>query len=92
MLATAATVIASQALITGAFSRHQAGDPARLPAAHAIEHTSVRDTRARSTCPSVNWALFVAIVLAVVVFGSSSTLAAAYGIAVTHRHADHDDR
>ena len=89
VLATAATVIASQALITGAFSRHQAGDPARLPAAPAASSTPACATPARSTCPFVNWGLFVAIVLAVVMFRSSSNLASAYGIAVTHRHADH---
>ncbi|MBP6407057.1 MAG: KUP/HAK/KT family potassium transporter, partial [Ramlibacter sp.] len=47
-----------------------------------IEHTSVRDT-GQIYIPFVNWGLFVAIVLAVVMFRSSSNLAAAYGIAVT---------
>jgi KUP system potassium uptake protein len=47
-----------------------------------VQHTSVRDT-GQIYIPAVNWGLFVAIVLAVVMFRSSSNLAAAYGIAVT---------
>ncbi|HSV46871.1 MAG TPA: potassium transporter Kup [Ramlibacter sp.] len=82
VLATAATVIASQALITGAFSvTKQVIQLGYLPRLD-IQHTSVRDT-GQIYIPSVNWGLFVAIVLAVVMFRSSSNLAAAYGIAVT---------
>jgi KUP system potassium uptake protein len=82
VLATAATVIASQALITGAFSvTKQAIQLGYLPRLN-IQHTSVRDT-GQIYIPFVNWGLFVAIVLAVVMFRSSSALAAAYGIAVT---------
>ena len=81
-LATLATVIASQALITGAFSvTKQAIQMGYLPRLN-IQHTSVRDT-GQIYIPVVNWGLFVAIVLAVVLFRSSSNLAAAYGIAVT---------
>jgi KUP system potassium uptake protein len=81
-LATAATVIASQALITAAFSvTKQAIQMGLLPRMH-IKHTSVRDT-GQIYVPFVNWGLYVLIVLAVVLFGSSSKLAAAYGIAVT---------
>ncbi|NDP62124.1 potassium transporter Kup [Polaromonas sp.] len=81
VLATLATVIASQALITGAFSvTKQAIQMGYLPRLR-IEHTSVRDT-GQIYMPFVNWALFVTIVLAVVMFRSSSNLAAAYGIAV----------
>ncbi|MDM0001518.1 potassium transporter Kup [Variovorax sp. J22P240] len=81
-LATAATVIASQALITGAFSvTRQVIQLGYLPRLN-IEHTSVR-TAGQIYMPFVNWGLFVAIVLAVVMFRSSSNLAAAYGIAVT---------
>jgi len=81
-LATAATVIASQALITGAFSvTKQAIQLGYLPRLN-VQHTSVRDT-GQIYIPFVNWGLFVAIVLAVVMFRSSSALAAAYGIAVT---------
>jgi KUP system potassium uptake protein len=79
-LATMATVIASQALITGAFSvTKQVIQLGYLPRLH-IQHTSVRDT-GQIYIPFVNWGLFVAIVLAVVMFRSSSNLAAAYGIA-----------
>jgi KUP system potassium uptake protein len=81
-LATAATVIASQALISAAFSvTKQAIQMGLLPRLH-IKHTSVRDT-GQIYVPFVNWALFVLIVLAVVLFGSSTRLASAYGIAVT---------
>jgi KUP system potassium uptake protein len=82
VLATAATVIASQALITGAFSvTKQAIQLGYLPRLN-VQHTSVRET-GQIYIPIVNWGLFVAIVLAVVMFRSSSALAAAYGIAVT---------
>jgi KUP system potassium uptake protein len=81
-LATAATVIASQALITGAFSvTKQVIQLGYLPRLQ-IRHTSVRDT-GQIYIPAVNWGLFVGVVLAVVLFRSSSNLAAAYGIAVT---------
>ena len=80
-LATLATVIASQALITGAFSvTKQAIQMGYLPRLRIL-HTSVRDT-GQIYLPFVNWGLFVTIVLAVVMFRSSSNLAAAYGIAV----------
>nr|WP_207794001.1 potassium transporter Kup [Ramlibacter algicola] len=82
VLATVATVIASQALITGAFSvTKQAMQLGYLPRLN-VEHTSVRET-GQIYIPFVNWGLFIAIVLAVVLFRSSSNLAAAYGIAVT---------
>ena len=82
LLATAATVIASQALITGAFSvTKQVIQLGYLPRLN-VQHTSVRDT-GQIYIGFVNWGLFVAIVLAVVMFRSSSNLAAAYGIAVT---------
>jgi KUP system potassium uptake protein len=82
LLATLATVIASQAMITGAFSvTKQAIQLGYLPRLQ-IRHTSVRET-GQIYIPFVNWGLFVAIVLAVVMFKSSSNLAAAYGIAVT---------
>jgi len=82
VLATAATVVASQALITGAFSvTKQAIQLGYLPRLN-IQHTSVRDT-GQIYIAFVNWGLFVAIVLAVVLFRSSDALGAAYGIAVT---------
>ena len=80
-LATMATVIASQALISGAFSvTKQVIQLGYLPRLQ-VQHTSVKDT-GQIYLPFVNWGLFVAIVLAVVMFKSSSNLAAAYGIAV----------
>ncbi|MEO8119859.1 MAG: potassium transporter Kup [Rhodoferax sp.] len=81
-LATMATVIASQALISGAFSvTKQVIQLGYLPRLQVL-HTSVKDT-GQVYLPFVNWGLFVAIVLAVVMFRSSSNLAGAYGIAVT---------
>jgi KUP system potassium uptake protein len=81
-MATAATVIASQALISGAFSvTKQVIQMGYLPRLQVL-HTSIRDT-GQIYIPFVNWGLFVAIVLAVALFKSSSNLAAAYGIAVT---------
>ncbi len=80
-LATMATVIASQALISGAFSvTKQVVQLGYLPRLQLL-HTSVKDT-GQIYIPFVNWGLFVAIVLAVGFFRSSSNLAAAYGIAV----------
>ena len=82
VLATAAAVIASQALITAAFSvTKQAMQLGYLPRLR-VTHTSVRET-GQIYVPFVNWGLYVCIVLAVVTFGSSSKLASAYGIAVT---------
>ena len=82
VLATLATVIASQALITAAFSvTKQAMQLGYLPRLRIL-HTSVRET-GQIYVPFVNWALFICVVFAVVVFGSSSALAHAYGIAVT---------
>ncbi|NBO40645.1 MAG: potassium transporter Kup [Betaproteobacteria bacterium] len=81
VLATAATVIASQALITGAFSvTKQVIQLGFLPRLQIL-HTSAKDT-GQIYMPLVNWGLFVVIVLAVVMFKTSSNLAAAYGIAV----------
>jgi KUP system potassium uptake protein len=80
-LATAATVIASQALISGAFSvTKQVVQLGFLPRLQVL-HTSVKDT-GQIYIPFVNWGLFAVIVLAVMMFKSSSNLAAAYGIAV----------
>ena len=81
-LATAAAVIASQALISGAFSvTKQVIQLGFLPRLQ-IQHTSVHD-KGQIYMPFVNWGLFVLIVLAVGMFRSSGNLAAAYGIAVT---------
>ncbi len=81
-LATLAAVIASQALITAAFSvAKQAMQLGYLPRLR-IAHTSIRDT-GQIYVPFVNWTLYACVVFAVVVFGSSGALASAYGIAVT---------
>ena len=82
LLATAATVIASQAVITGAFSlTHQAVALGYLPRLR-IDHTS-EETQGQIYVPWVNWALLVAVVSLVLTFGSSASLAFAFGMAVT---------
>ncbi len=81
-LATLATIIASQALISGAFSiTMQAGNLGFLPRLRII-HTSPT-AYGQIYIPFVNWALMIACILVVVSFRSSSNLAAAYGIATT---------
>ncbi len=82
ILATLATIIASQALITAAFSVTRQAIQMGLFPRMSILHTSVRET-GQIYVPVVNWGLYVLIVLAVALFGSSTNLAAAYGIAVT---------
>lgn len=82
ILATMAAVIASQALITAAFSVTKQAIQLGLLPRMVIRHTSVRDL-GQIYVPAVNWGLYVFIVLAVVLFQSSSRLASAYGIAVT---------
>jgi KUP system potassium uptake protein len=80
-LATAATVIASQATISGAYSMtSQAVQLGYLPRMN-IRHTSDQ-TIGQIYIPAVNWVLLAAVVVAVITFGSSSALAAAYGVAV----------
>lgn len=82
VLATMATVIASQALISGAFSLTvQAIQLDYLPRMRVI-HTSAEE-RGQIYVPAVNWTLMVACVALVVGFRSSAGLAAAYGIAVS---------
>jgi len=81
-LATCAAVIASQALITAAFSvTKQAIQLGYLPRLR-IQHTSVKET-GQIFVPFINWSLFAGVVIAVVMFGSSDNLGAAYGITVT---------
>ena len=81
-LATMATVIASQAVISGAFSViQQAVQLGFLPRVK-INHTSA-SAAGQIYIPAVNWALLALVVLLVVSFKSSSNLASAYGIAVT---------
>lgn len=82
LLATAATVIASQALISGAFSlTMQAIQMGYLPRTQIL-HTNKRES-GQIYIPQINFALAVSCILLVLAFGSSSALAAAYGIAVT---------
>ncbi|MDP9422563.1 MAG: potassium transporter Kup [Pseudomonadota bacterium] len=82
ILATLATIIASQAVISGAFSvtqqAIQLGFIPRLRITHTSQHAA-----GQIYIPVVNWALMVMVILLVLMFGSSSNLAAAYGIAVT---------
>jgi KUP system potassium uptake protein len=82
VLATMATVIASQALISGAYSlTMQAVQLGYLPRFH-IDHTSPRQF-GQVYISAINWSLMVACVGLVIAFGTSSNLAAAYGVAVT---------
>jgi KUP system potassium uptake protein len=82
VLATVATVIASQSVISGAFSvTRQAVQLGFLPRL-TIRHTSAREI-GQVYVPAVNWFLLGAVVALVVGFGSSTRLASAYGIAVT---------
>jgi KUP system potassium uptake protein len=82
VLATAAAVIASQAVISGTYSlTKQAVQLGFLPRM-TIVHTSAREI-GQVYIPSINWVLCAAVLVAVVGFGSSSRLAGAYGVAVT---------
>ena len=81
-LATAATVIASQATISGAYSlTRQAIQLGYLPRMNILQ-TSAREF-GQIYLPAVNWILLAAVLAAVAGFGSSSKLASAYGVAVT---------
>jgi KUP system potassium uptake protein len=82
ILATLATIIASQAVISGAFSvTQQAMQLGFIPRLH-VRHTS-EATVGQIYIPVINWSLMVMVILLVLFFQSSSNLAAAYGIAVT---------
>lgn len=82
ILATCAAVIASQAVISGAFSVTQQAIQLGFIPRLRIEHTS--ETQAGQIyIPVINWALMVMVILLVLMFGSSSNLTSAYGIAVT---------
>ena len=82
MLATAATVIAAQAVISGAFSMGRAAIQLGLLPRMAIRHTSAQQS-GQIYIGTINWALLCGVVLLVLSFGSSEALASAYGIAVT---------
>ena len=82
VLATAAAIIASQALISGAFSLTQQAIQLGYCPRLDIEHTSHHEI-GQVYVPQVNWALMLSTIVIVIGFGSSTALAAAYGIAVT---------
>ena len=82
LLATVATIIASQAVITGAFSVTQQAMQLGLLQRFRVFRTSETE-KGQIYLPGVNWLLLFAVVLLVVMFKTSSALAAAYGIAVT---------
>jgi len=82
VLATAATIIASQAVISGAFSVSRQGVQLGFLPRMTIRHTS-RQQIGQVYVPAINWTIFAAVVGLVVGFGSSEALASAYGIAVT---------
>ena len=82
LLATAASVIASQAVITGAYSVTQQAIQLGFVPRLRITHTS-EAAAGQIYIPIINWALMIMVILLVLTFRSSSNLAAAYGIAVT---------
>jgi KUP system potassium uptake protein len=82
VLATLATVIASQAVISGAFSvSRQAERQGYLPRL-TVQHTSEHE-QGQIYAPAINWTLYAGVMVLLLVFGSSTRLATAYGFAVT---------
>jgi KUP system potassium uptake protein len=82
ILATGATIIASQAVITGAFSLTRQAIQLGLLPRFGILHTS-ESVSGQIYMPRVNWMLLIGVLFVVVIFRSSSNLAAAYGLSVT---------
>jgi len=82
ILATAATVIASQAVISGVFSVTRTAVSLGLLPRLSVQHSSA-DNAGQIYVPSMNWVLMVAALALVVSFGSSAALAGAYGLAVS---------
>ena len=82
VLATLATVIASQAVISGTFSLAQQASQLGYAPRFDVRHTSTQQI-GQIYLPGVNWTLFACVAILVIAFGSSSALASAYGIAVT---------
>jgi KUP system potassium uptake protein len=82
ILATLASVIASQAVISGAYSMTKQAVQLGLLPRIQVQYTSAREA-GQIYVPFVNWLVMVAVLLAMLGFGSSSALASAYGIAVT---------
>lgn len=77
-----ATIIASQAIISGVFSIVYQGITTRLMPLMRVEYTSTR-MQSQIYIPAVNWSLMVAVILVMFIFRKSGNLAAAYGMAVT---------
>ena len=82
VLATLASVIASQAVISGAYSMTKQAMQLGLLPRMQVQYTSAKEA-GQIYVPSVNWLVMVAVLMAMLGFGSSSALASAYGIAVT---------
>ncbi len=82
VLSTAATIIASQAVISGAFSITLQAMQLGYSPRFEVRHTS-ESQMGQIYLPAINWLLLIAVIAAVIGFGSSSNIAAAYGIAVT---------
>lgn len=82
ILATVATIIASQAIISGAFSLTAQAVQLGYSPRMEIRHTSEREI-GQIYVPQINWSLMLATIALVITFRSSTNLAAAYGIAVT---------
>ncbi|MDE3080949.1 MAG: potassium transporter Kup [Paracoccaceae bacterium] len=82
LMATVATVIASQAVITGAYSMTRSAIQLGFLPRLSIRHTSEQQS-GQIYIPAINWLLFFGVILLVLSFRSSSSLASAYGIAVT---------
>ena len=82
ILSTVATIIASQAVISGAFSITQQAIQLGYTPRLEIQHTSDKEI-GQIYLPAINWLLLISIIALVIEFGTSSNLAAAYGIAVT---------
>jgi len=82
LLATMATVIASQAVITGAFSLTRQAVQLGLLPRYGIKHTS-ESMAGQIYLPAVNWVILTGVLIVVMMFQSSSRLAAAYGVSVT---------
>ncbi|GAG70843.1 unnamed protein product, partial [marine sediment metagenome] len=82
ILATVATIVASQAVITGAFSVTRQAIQLGLLPRFGIMHTS-ESMAGQIYLPRVNWIMLIAVLLMVVVFKNSSNLASAYGVAIS---------
>ena len=82
VLSTVATIIASQAVISGAYSMTQQAIQLGYSPLMQVHHTSARQI-GQIYLPAINWTLMIAVIALVIGFGSSANMGAAYGIAVT---------